>query len=172
MVQISRYTEASIAPIFIEIETNRARRVLNLPGPISSVEIPGDRIFRLVISEGQLYGIRIVADDIEYRLDEIDRISDIQNVDAIIIFDGFLYARGGLPGYTYRPQYVARGTLVESGKSFVYPGTCIPPVPYGPFPAYPPLFPYNTIPGYYPPPPILTRRDRRILRDDLDDDLI
>ena len=161
MVRISRATQASIAPLPIRIVTNRVARVLNIPGPMNSVEIPGDRIIELEIPNAYMYGIRIVSNDIEYRLSEIRDIRALRNVDAILIFDGFLYGQQGipgygygqgiLPGYTYRPQFVRGGELVESGKSFIYPGQVAPPFPlYGPLPpspcTTPSVCPYNPYP--------------------------
>lgn len=148
MVRISRVTEASIAPLFIRVVTNRVSRVLTLPGPMNSVEIPGDRILQLDIPEHSLYGIRIVIDDQEYRLEQIGDIRQFPRVDAIIIFDGFLYGNYGIvPGYTYRPQLFRDGKLIESGKSFIYPGQVVP-YPYSPCttPSMCPTYPYGWSP--------------------------
>lgn len=165
MVRISRATEASNAPIPIRIVTDRAERQFSMPGPYNSIEIPGCRIRHLNIGTPQLYGIRIVADGEEYRLSDIDNIRDLDNVDAILIYDGFVYGAGypygpysapysggliAIPGYTYRPQMIRGGEFVQSGKSFIYPGQVIPyPYPGGPIPP-PPFGPYGGYNGFGP----------------------
>jgi hypothetical protein len=111
---------------------------------MNSIEIPGDRITQLEIPQAFLYGIRIVVDDEEYRLSQIREIHRFPRVDAIIIFDGFIYGGQGpyavLPGYTYRPQFVYGGELVESGKSYIYPGQVVGPAAFPRYlpPPYPP----------------------------------
>jgi hypothetical protein len=125
MVRVSRFTQASIAPIPLRVCTEQGCMTLNIPGPMNSVEIPGRRIVDLNIGRPFPFGIRIVADGEEYMLDEID-ICDFDRIDAIIIFDGFLYGNGFLPGYTYRPTMWAGGQYLESGRSFIYPGQVNP----------------------------------------------
>ena len=108
------------------------------------MNIPGDRILELEIAQPQLYCIRVVIDNEEYRLSEIRDIRRYPRVDAIIIFDGFLYGTPGIyggygygiiPGYSYRPQFFRGGELVESGKTFIYPAQVgCPPFPPGPPP--------------------------------------
>lgn len=128
MVRISRVTQASIAPLPIRITTDRVSRVLDIPGPMYSIEIPGDRIIQLDIPQAYLYGIRIVSDDQEYRLNQMCDAYRFPKVDAIIIFDGFIYGSYPVvPGYTFRPQFIRDGELAESGKSFIYPGQIINP---------------------------------------------
>lgn len=129
MVIISRVTEASNVPVTLLVTTNRVSRYITVPGPMSSIEIPGNRLFGLEISTPQLYGIRVVANDVEYRLSEIDNLSSLWDVQAILIYDGFVYVPGGYPGYTIRPQHVVRDRLLETGQSFLYPGGAYPP-PY------------------------------------------
>lgn len=158
MIRISRQTSASVGPLPIRIVTNRTATTLNIPGPSASVQIPGDRIVALEIANPQLYGIRIVANDIEYRLSEVADLSSLPNVTAIIIFDGFLYGYpsvgapfGGLgviPGYTYRPEFIRGGELVQSGKSFLYPPQVVPLPPPAPCPP-PPFFGPYPYGGYY-----------------------
>lgn len=134
MIRISRHTDASTAPIPMRIETNRRTVELFIPGPYYSIEIPGDRIRFLEIGNAGLYGIRIVSDGDEYRLDEIDRIRDLDNVTAIIIFDGFLYGNatiGPVPpfGGPFNPIVGPNGIGVPPlGAPFIGPGY---PGPYG-----------------------------------------
>lgn len=123
MVRISRVTQASTAPVFIRIVTDRISTTVNIPGPMNSIEIPGDRILDLDIAEFHLYGIRIVIEGEEYRLRDIRDLRRYPRVDAILIFDGFLWSTYPItPGYTYRPQFIRGDQLRESGKSFIYPG--------------------------------------------------
>lgn len=121
MVRVSRATHASIAPIPMRVCTERGCMTLNIPGPMNTVEIPGTYITDLQIGRPFPFGIRIVSEGEEYMLDEID-ICDLDRVDAIIIFDGFVYGNGFIPGYTYRPTMWTGNQLVESGRSFIYPG--------------------------------------------------
>jgi len=152
MVRVSRSTQSSIAPLPMRIVTDRVTRVFSIPGPINSIDIPGNRIIELDIANAYLYGIRIVIDDEEYRLDHVRDIRRYPRVDAVIIFDGFLYDTPGiygggygvLPGYTYRPLFPRGGDLVESGKSFIYPGQVFNPLQS-------PCVPPGIFPGQYPP---------------------
>lgn len=150
MVRISRATEGSIAPLPIRIVTNRVSRVLNIPGPFNSIEIPGNRVYQLDIPNGYMYGVRIVTDGGEYRLDQVRDLRSLYNVSAILIFDNYggNYGYGLppiLPGYTYRPQFIRNGEFVESGKSFIYPGQIAPPYTFiPPSPCITPsVCPYN-----------------------------
>lgn len=142
MVRITRNTPASVAPIPISIATNVVTQTFQIPGPMNTIDIPGDKVFNLVIPNPQLYGIRVVKDDEEFTLNEIGRIREYECIDAIIIFDGFLIGPGGLPGYTYRPFVVQGNKLYQSGKSFLYPPivNCgIPPPSFLPPPPIPPV---------------------------------
>lgn len=123
MVRVSRYTESSNVPIPIHIVTNRIDTVITLTGPMSSIDVPGNRIRHIDIPDHHLYGIRIVSDDVEYRYDQCKRL---RHVDNIIIFDGFLLSPYPcIPGYTYRPIVNRGDTVTESGLSYLYPPSCI-----------------------------------------------
>jgi hypothetical protein len=152
MVRISRATEFNVTPLPIRIVTDRVSRVLNIPGPINSIEIPGRRVYQLDIPYRNMYEIRIVSNDIEYDINQIGNLSQFNNVEAILISDRNFYGQQYLgygptvlPGYTYRPQFVRGGQLVESGKSFVYPGQIAPILPPSPCitPAICPYYPYG-----------------------------
>lgn len=154
MITISRVTEASTVPVTIFIATNRVRRYLALPGPMSSVEIPGDILLDLQIANPELWGIRVVSDDIEYRLSEIGDFRSLRRVQAILIYDGFIVLPGGYPGFTVRPQHIVRNRLLETGESILYPGIPCPilPPPYpGPIPPCPGIVPGPIPPPGYPP---------------------
>ncbi len=138
MITISRVTEASTAPIGIWIRTDCHETTLALPGPLMTVRIPGTRLLGLSFDQPRLYGIRIVSCDKEYRLEELVDASGafdpfiLNRVDAIRIFDGFLFAPGFpgmLPGWSFTPSYLMGNILVESGNTYIYPAFCSPPVP-------------------------------------------
>src|SRR5438105_2087709 len=115
-ITVSRVTEASAGPVQMLITTDRVRQYLAIPGPMESVRIPGRRLFDLQIQNPELYGIRIVANGTEYRLEDVPDFETLHDVQAILIYDGFVVVPTGTPGYVFRPEHLVHGRLLPTGK--------------------------------------------------------
>lgn len=144
-IRVSRNTAASTVPLYIQLTTDAGTFQMNIPGPLYSWEVPGCKIFNLVIGPpGPLYfdiGISPVGEptiplqdillypnsmdsqvDINMNSNNIPNSCDLTHLDrieAITISDGFVYIPG-VTGYSYQPTYMANGRLYEDGKSFLY----------------------------------------------------
>lgn len=160
MITISRVTEASNTPLQIWIRTDEREATLSIPGPMMMVKVPGHRILNIAFDQPQLYGIRIVTTDREYRLDEISSLRHLGHVISVNIFDGFLIRSAPIfPGWSFVPSYLMGNTLVESGNTYIYPAICGPiGPPPGPGPVGPPPPPGLPRPGQietrtFTPPP-------------------
>lgn len=143
----------STTPIQIWIRTDVRETTLSIPGPMMMVKVPGTRILGLAFDQPQLYGIRIITCDREFRLEEVPDPSVLTRVESILIFDGFLVSPGFLhPGWSFVPSYLMGNVLVESGNTYIYPALCPPPLPPPPLPG-PPPGPFAGPSGAIGPPP-------------------
>lgn len=132
MVTVSRFTQASTVPIFVQIATDRIDTSFTLIGPFSNLDVPGHRVRFLAISDPESYAVTIVCGNNEYNWREVG-FDGLDRIDAITISDGFIYAPPFALGYTFRPEIAYNGRLGESGKSFIYSGYPAPYPPYGPY---------------------------------------
>lgn len=120
MVNITRFTTFSDAPINIFIATDQGEWDIVVDGPHFHRQIPGSYIFALQIEGCERYGINLSCGDIECGYDQLPSCENIGIIDAITIFDGFTISNAcGVTGCTVRPEYTAHDKIFESGFSYL-----------------------------------------------------
>lgn len=123
MITISRYTTYYQIPVQIAVETDAGVYNLVIPAGYSNIELDGNRILNLAISNVEYFAVRIVADGVEYTLDQVQDLTQLVNVQAITISDGFIYPLGyNTGGFTVRNVYQLGNRFFESGISRVFKG--------------------------------------------------
>jgi hypothetical protein len=89
MVKISLFLTAFNASVPITIETDRVRWSFVLTGPISTVNVPGNRVRALEIGGVEFLNVNVVADGVDWNLWDIVDFNDFLVVESISISAGY-----------------------------------------------------------------------------------